>query len=118
MNNGSRKNPPAVGRQNLRRKRELAMHFSTTANDQGRKSVTTAPWEKRMDMAMQGILEILEENVKWWEQAAVTCEHTAARMPAGEKEGWQLMGAVYRERAEKHSRLIEQFRRENNSAHP
>jgi hypothetical protein len=92
------------------------MHLSTTVNDQGQKSVTTAPWEKRMDIAMQGILEILEENVKWWEQAAITCEHTATRLPAGEKEGWELMGAVYRERAEKHSRLVEQLRRENVSS--
>lgn len=69
-----------------------------------------------MDGSMQGILEILDENVKWWEQAAVTCEHTATRLPAGEKEGWQLMGAVYRERAEKHTRLVEQLRGDNNGA--
>jgi hypothetical protein len=93
------------------------MHESTTANDQSPQSLATAPWEKRMDLATQGILEILEENVKWWEQAAVTCEHTAARLPAGEKEGWELMGAVYRERAEKHTRLVEQLRRDNHSAH-
>ena len=69
-----------------------------------------------MDNSMQNILEILEENVNWWEQAAITCEHTAARLPTGEKEGWQLMGAVYRERAEKHSRLVEQLRGDNNGA--
>ena len=70
-----------------------------------------------MDMAMREIFEILEENVRWWEHAAVTCEHTAARLLEGEKEGWQLMGAVYRERADKHARLIEQVRQGNNSAH-
>ena len=70
-----------------------------------------------MEMAMQGILEMLEENVRWWEQAAVTCEHAAVRLPEGEKEGWQLMGAVYRERAETHARLVEQVRQGNNSAH-
>jgi len=64
-----------------------------------------------MDTSMQGILELLEENVNWWEQAAVTCEHTAAHLPTGEKEGWQLMGAVYRERAEKHSQLVKHLRR-------
>jgi hypothetical protein len=116
MNNSSAKNPPAVERQKLCRKMELAMHLSTTANDQVQNSVTTAPWEKRMEIAMQGIFEILEENVRWWEQAAVTCEHTASRLPAGEKEGWQLMGAVYRERAEKHARLVEQLRQDGNGA--
>ncbi|MGD0425192.1 MAG: hypothetical protein ABSC10_00600 [Candidatus Acidiferrales bacterium] len=70
-----------------------------------------------MGTSMQDILGILEENVKWWEQAAVTCEHTAAKLPSGEKEGWQLMGAVYRERAQKHGRIVEQLRRENNAAH-
>jgi hypothetical protein len=69
-----------------------------------------------MDMAMREIFEILEENVRWWEHAAVTCEHTAARLLEGEKEGWQLMGAVYRERAEKHARLVEQMRRDGNGA--
>jgi len=69
-----------------------------------------------MDMAMREIFEILEENVRWWEHAAVTCEHAAARLLEGEKEGWQLMGAVYRERAEKHARLVEQMRRDGNGA--
>src|ERR1700691_2781551 len=110
-------NPPAVGRQTLRRKRELAMHLATTVNDRGQNSVTTVPWEKRMEIAMQGILEILDENVRWWEQAAVTCEHAAGPLPEGEQEGSQLMGAVYRERAEKHARLVEQVRQGNNSAH-
>ncbi len=49
--------------------------------------------------------------------SGITCEHTATRLPTGEKEGWQLMGAVYRERAEKHTRLVEQLRGGNNSAH-
>jgi hypothetical protein len=93
------------------------MHLATTVNDRGQNSLTTAPWEKRMEIAMQGILEILDENVRWWEQAAVTCEHAAVRLPVGEKEGWQLMGAVYRERAEKHARLVEQVRQGNHSAH-
>ena len=101
----------------MRRKRELAMHLATTVNDRGQNSVTTVPWEKRMEIAMQGILEILDENVRWWEQAPVTCEHAAGRLPEGEKEGWQLMGAVYRERAEKHARLVEQVRQGNSSAH-
>lgn len=93
------------------------MHVSITRKAQSEKSMVNATWERSVDTSMQGILEILEENVNWWEQAAVTCEHTASRLPTGEKEGWQLMGAVYRERADKHTRLVEQLRRENNAAH-
>jgi hypothetical protein len=93
------------------------MHVSTTGKTQTEKSLVNATWEKRMDSSIQEILELLAENAKWWEQAAVTCEHAAARLPTGEKEGWQLMGAVYQERADKHNRLVEQFRRANNGAH-
>lgn len=79
--------------------------------------MANAAGEKSVNTSMQDILKILEDNVKWWEQAAITCENAAVRLPTGEKEGWQLMGAVYRERADKHTRLVEQFRRENNAAH-
>jgi hypothetical protein len=93
------------------------MHLSTNGKVQSDRTMANAAWEKSVDTSMQDMLEILEDNVKWWEQAATTCEQTAAHLPTGEKEGWQLMAAVYRERADKHSRLVEQFRRENNAAH-
>src|ERR1700740_1706805 len=99
--------PPSRGYRS--RKKELAMHVSTIGTDQSESSQTNTTWERNMDNSIQSILEILAENVSWWEQAAVTCEHTAAHLPTGEKEGWQLMGAVYRERAEKHARLVEQL---------
>jgi hypothetical protein len=106
-------NPAAFARQSLRRKRVLAMHVSPIGKDQSESSHTNASWERSMDNSMQSILEILEENVNWWEQAAITCEQAAGRLPTGEKEGWQLMGAVYRERAEKHARLVEKLRQAN-----
>ena len=93
------------------------MHMPTSAIDESKRSMANAAGEKSVITSLQDILEILEDNVKWWEQAAITCEQTAARLSTGEKEGWQLMGAVYRERADKHTRLVEQFRRENNAAH-
>jgi hypothetical protein len=69
-----------------------------------------------MDISNEGILEILEQNAKWWEQAAVTCERTAAQLASGKKEEWELMGAVYRERAGKHAHLIEQMRKNGKGA--
>jgi len=93
------------------------MQVSTAGKDQRERALTNGAWEKSMDSSIQEILGILEDNVKWWEQAAVTCEHAASHLPTGEKEGWLLMGAVYRERAQKHTRLVEQMRRENNAAH-
>jgi hypothetical protein len=93
------------------------MQVAMTGQAQSEQSRVNLTWEKRMDSSIQEILELLAENVKWWEQAAVTCEHTATRLPTGDKEGWQLMGAVYRERAQKHSRLVEQLRQENIATH-
>ena len=93
------------------------MHVAMTGKAQSEQARVNVTREKRMDNSIQEILELLAENVKWWEQAALTCEHAATGLPTGEKEGWQLMGAVYRERAEKHNRLVEQFRGGNNSAH-
>ena len=66
--------------------------------------------ENRMDAPNDVIFELLEQNTKWWERAALTCEHLAAHSASATPEEWQLMGAVYRERAEKHARLIDQLR--------
>jgi hypothetical protein len=110
-------NLAAAGLQDLRKNSEPTMQVSMTGKGQSEQSLVNATWEKRMDTSIQEILELLAENVKWWEQAAVTCEHTATRLPTGDKEGWQLMGAVYRERAQKHSRLVEQLRQENIATH-
>jgi len=62
-----------------------------------------------MNPSMDAILELLEQNSRWWEQAAKTCEQVAAN-GMGSKEEWQLMGAVYRERAQKHFELLDQTR--------
>jgi hypothetical protein len=86
-----------------------------TTNGTGRKQLSMGgrPWEKLLDSSNQGVLEILENNAKWWEQAAFTCESAAAHLSSDrEKElVWQLFGAVYRERAGINARLIEQSRR-------
>jgi hypothetical protein len=100
-------------RQDGSKKKEPEMQMATIGKDQSKSSLTDASWERSMDTSMQNILEILEENVNWWEQAAITCEQAATHSPTGEKEGWQLMGAVYRERADKHARLFEQLRQAN-----
>jgi hypothetical protein len=105
--------PAAFAQQDCSRKKEPAMHVSKIGKDQRESSQTNATWERSMDTSMQSILEILEENVNWWEQAAISCEQAATRLPTGEKEGWQLMGAVYRERADKHARLVAQMRQAN-----
>jgi len=74
-------------------------------------STVSSTWEKRMDSSIDPIFELLEQNASWWEQAALTCEHIAANHGLGTREEWQLMGAVYRERAQKHAQILDQLRR-------
>jgi hypothetical protein len=81
---------------------------------QSDESIIRKTGERFKDTSDKGILEILEQNAKWWEQAALTCENTAARLPSGEKEEVLLMSAVFRERAGMHARLIEQLRGSEN----
>jgi hypothetical protein len=67
-----------------------------------------------MTSSTENIFELLEQNAKWWEQAAVLCEQTVAQLEPGRREEWHLMGAVYRERADKHVHLIEYLRQKGN----
>jgi len=66
-----------------------------------------------MESSTESVFELLEQNASWWEQAALTCEQIAANRGFGSKEEWQLMGAVYRERAQKHAQALEQLRQED-----
>jgi len=74
-------------------------------------STVSSTWEKRMDSSTDPVFELLEQNASWWEQAALTCEHIAVNHGLGTREEWQLMGAVYRERAQKHAQILDQLRR-------
>jgi hypothetical protein len=86
----------------------LAAPTETVRNSQ---STVSSTWEKRMNSLIDPVFELLEQNASWWEQAALTCEHIAAKHGLGTKEEWQLMGAVYRERAQKHAQILDQLRR-------
>lgn len=86
------------------------MDTATAQTERGKQFMGNTAPENWMDTSKKDILEILEQNAKWWEHAAATCESTATRFPVGTKEEWQLMGAVYRERAEKLAQFINQLR--------
>jgi hypothetical protein len=85
-----------------------AMPTETIRSNQ---SAGSSTWEKRMESSTDPVFELLEQNASWWEQAALTCEHIAANHGLGTKEEWQLMGAVYRERAHKHAQVLDELRR-------
>jgi hypothetical protein len=93
------------------------MHAKTIGTNRGKRFMPSATWEKRMDTSTEDILEILEQNANWWKQAAATCEGSVAQLASNSKEEWQLMAAVYRERANKLTHLLEQLRHKTNGAH-
>ena len=70
-----------------------------------------------MDSSTDVVFELLEQDVSWWEQAALMCERIAENPASGTKEEWQLMGAVYRERAQKHTHLINELRQRRTGTH-
>ncbi len=84
---------------------------TSTKTVRSNQSTVSSTWEKRMDSSTDSIFELIEQNVSWWEQAALTCEQIAANHGLGAKEEWQLMGAVYRERAQKHTQMLDELRR-------
>jgi hypothetical protein len=77
------------------------------------------PWTNLLDTSSEGILELLEENVTWWTDAAATCEDAALYLPCVEKQEELerlLLAAVYNERAKVHSRLAERLRGKTDEA--
>lgn len=62
-----------------------------------------------MDSSTDPVFSLIEQNASWWEQAALTCDQIAANHGLGTKEEWQLMGAVYRERAQMHKQVLDQL---------
>ena len=83
----------------------------------GKMDIRSATGEKHSDSSTDTVFELLEQNASWWEQAALTCEQIAANHGLGAKEEWQLMGAVYGERAQRHMQIIDQLRQRGMSAH-
>jgi hypothetical protein len=89
----------------------------STETVRSNRSAVSSTWEKRMDSSTDPVFSLIEQNASWWEQAALTCEQIAANHGLGTKEEWQLMGAVYRERAQMHTQILDQLRRNGISSH-
>jgi len=60
--------------------------------------------------ASEWMLEILEQNAKWWEKAAEHCETLVERASEKNRQELTFMCAVYKERADLHARLARQLR--------
>lgn len=69
-----------------------------------------------METSISDMIQFLEENKKWWEDAADLCEQRAESLRSPEKEAELLLCAVYRERADRQSQAIEGLRNKVDSA--
>jgi hypothetical protein len=59
----------------------------------------------------ESILEVFEQNARWWQKAADHCESLGTQLPdPNKKEEFMFMSAVYQERADLHAHLVEQLR--------
>ena len=61
----------------------------------------------------ESVLEMLEQNARWWKKAADHCESIAPHLvDPSKKQEFMLMSAVYQERADIHAQMVEKLRRE------
>lgn len=63
-----------------------------------------------MGELFEEVLSLLEGDAKWWGDAAEHCEELTSNLSAEEKAKWQLLVAVYQERAKVHRELVAKMR--------
>jgi hypothetical protein len=59
-----------------------------------------------LEELLKEILSFVEGDARWWDEAAQHVEELASGVPPAEKAKWQLLAAVYRERAKAHTELV------------
>jgi hypothetical protein len=56
------------------------------------------------------LLSFIEGDAKWWEDTARQCSELASKLQPDEKAEWDLLCAVYGERAQAHRELVKSVR--------
>jgi hypothetical protein len=64
-----------------------------------------------LDQLLNEVLSFVEGDVRWWDEAAQRVEELARRLPEAERAKWELLAAVYRERAQAHTELVGSVRK-------
>jgi hypothetical protein len=64
-----------------------------------------------LEELLKEVLSFVEGDVRWWDEAAQHVEELASGLPEAEKTKWQLLAAVYRERAQAHTELVGSVRK-------
>jgi hypothetical protein len=64
-----------------------------------------------LEKLLKEVLSFVEGDVRWWDEAAQHVEELASGLPAAERTKWDLLAAVYRERARAHTDLVGSVRK-------
>jgi hypothetical protein len=64
-----------------------------------------------LEELLKEVLSFVEGDVRWWEEAAQHVEELASGLPEAEQTRWQLLAAVYHERARAHTELVGSVRK-------
>jgi len=64
-----------------------------------------------LEELLKEVLSFVEGDVRWWDEAAQHVEELASGLPDAENARWQLLVAVYHERARAHTELVARVRK-------
>lgn len=64
-----------------------------------------------MDGLLKEVLSFVEGDVRWWDEAAQHVEELTRGLPEAERTKWDLLAAVYHERAKAHTELVGRARK-------
>jgi hypothetical protein len=65
-----------------------------------------------LDQLLNEVLSFVEGDIRWWDEAAQHVEELTSGLPEAERRKWQVLVAVYRERAQAHTELYSRERSE------
>jgi hypothetical protein len=64
-----------------------------------------------LEELLKEVLSFVEGDVRWWDEEAQRVEELASGLPEAERVKWDLLAAVYHERARAHSELVGSVRK-------
>jgi hypothetical protein len=64
-----------------------------------------------LEALLKEVLSFVERDARWWDEAAQHVEELASGLPEAERTKWDLLAAVYHERAKAHTELVASVRK-------
>jgi hypothetical protein len=76
-----------------------------------RAAACAASTSKKRNRELPCLVTFVEGDVRWWDEAVQHVEELTSGLPEAERRKWQLLVAVYRERAQAHTELVGSVRK-------